>query len=188
MNSTNVRPNDGLMESFQITQVMECIAEEDKKRVVATISNPIEKVFPYLNATNKRITYNHNAEIVVLKKGRKLITIYSEMVTMAKVDDEADAIDILGWIQHLVNSTWDKRDEIVPSYEIQKLLSPLDIYGLLPKTNCKQCGENTCYAFTCALLASTRNIDQCPLLDNPEHAEAKDRLWSALVADDIAQV
>ncbi len=188
MNKTTITSNNQLMEGFRITQIMECIAEADKIRVIAMVSNPIEKVFPYLNAINKRITYNHNAEIVILKKDRKLITIYSEMITIAKVNDEDDAKNILRWIQIMINETWKRRNEIVPSYEVQQLLSPVDIYGLLPKTNCKLCGENTCYAFTCALLAGTRNVEQCGVLSEPEYADAKDRLWSALIADDIVQI
>ncbi|MBT4512789.1 MAG: Fe-S cluster protein [Chloroflexi bacterium] len=177
-----------LLNNCDITQIMECIADATKMRVIASLSDPIDEVFPYLNATVSNITYNHNAKVLVIKKQHRLITIYSEMVTMAKIDDEEDAKRILNWVREIVNSTWERRNEIVPSYETQRLLSPVDIYGLLPKTNCKQCGETTCYAFTCALLAGTRNIDQCALLDSPEHAETKDRLWSALIADDIAQV
>ncbi len=188
MNSINARFRDELMEKFQITQIMDCIADSSKIRVIASLSNPIEDVFPYLNATIKNTTYNHNAKVVVIKKQHRLITMYSEMVTMAKIDDEEDAKYTMSWIKEVVNSTWERRNEIAPSYEMQKLLSPVDIYGLLPKTNCKQCGENTCYAYTCALLAGTRNTNQCPLLDDPEHAKAKDRLWSALIADDIARV
>jgi acetyl-CoA decarbonylase/synthase complex subunit gamma len=28
-----------------------------------------------------------------------------------------------------------------------KELSPIDVYKLLPKTNCKECGEENCMAF-----------------------------------------
>ena len=176
------------LKGFEITQEMVCIAEPNKIRVVASLSNPVADVFPFLNATVKNITYNHNAGIVVIKKGYRLITIHSDFVTMAKVDNREDAEQTLEWIKELVNSTWDRRDEITPSYEKQALLSPVDVYGLLPKTNCKLCGEATCFAFTCALLAGKRNVDQCPALNEPEHAEAKDRLWSALIADDMIQV
>ncbi len=177
-----------LLDGYTITQLMDCIADADKIRVVVSLSNPIEDVFPYLNATLGSATYNYNVKVVVLKKQHRLITIYSEMVTMAKVDDEEDAESVLNWLQDLINTTWENRNQITPSYEIQKLLSPVDIYGLLPRTNCKLCGENTCYAFTCALLAGTRSIEQCPILSEPEHSEAKDRLWSALIADDMAQI
>ena len=43
-------------------------------------------------------------------------------------------------------------------------LSGLDIYKLLPKTNCRQCGFATCLAFAMALAKKTVSIDKCPFL------------------------
>jgi len=41
-------------------------------------------------------------------------------------------------------------------------LSGLDIFKLLPKTNCKKCGMPTCLAFAMALAQKKVNLDQCP--------------------------
>ncbi|MCX5697486.1 MAG: acetyl-CoA decarbonylase/synthase complex subunit gamma [Candidatus Omnitrophica bacterium] len=46
-------------------------------------------------------------------------------------------------------------------------LSGLDIYKLLPKTNCRQCGFATCLAFAMQLAKKTVSIDKCPFL-SPE--------------------
>ncbi len=43
-------------------------------------------------------------------------------------------------------------------------LSGLDIYKLLPKTNCKQCGFPTCLAFAMQLAAKKVSLDKCPLV------------------------
>ncbi len=43
-------------------------------------------------------------------------------------------------------------------------LSGLDIYKLLPKTNCRECGFATCLAFAMALAKKAVNIDKCPYL------------------------
>jgi acetyl-CoA decarbonylase/synthase complex subunit gamma len=48
-------------------------------------------------------------------------------------------------------------------------LSGLDIYKLLPKTNCRECGFPTCLAFAMALAKKTVGLDKCPYLT----AEAK---------------
>ncbi len=177
-----------LLENYEISQVLDCIADSSKIRVVASLSNQIDEVFPYLNAILNNVTYNHEAKIIILKKEHRLITVYSDMVTMAKVDDEQDVVNTLNWIRELVNDTWEKRDEITPSFQKQQLLGPVDIYGLLPKTNCKLCGESTCFAFACGLLTGTRSIEQCTVLDEPEYVNAKDYLWSALIADDVTQL
>lgn len=46
-------------------------------------------------------------------------------------------------------------------------LSGLDIYKLLPKTNCKQCGFPTCLAFAMQLAKKAVSIEKCPFI-SPE--------------------
>jgi len=41
-------------------------------------------------------------------------------------------------------------------------LKALDIFKLLPKTNCKKCGNPTCLAFAMKLAAKQTSLDQCP--------------------------
>ena len=45
-----------------------------------------------------------------------------------------------------------------------KQLSPIDVYMLLPKTNCKECGEDNCMAFATKVVNREISIDQCPPL------------------------
>ena len=54
-------------------------------------------------------------------------------------------------------------------------LSGLDIYKLLPKTNCKDCGFATCLAFAMALAQKKAALDACPHVS----AQAKETLESA---------
>jgi len=54
-------------------------------------------------------------------------------------------------------------------------LSGLDIYKLLPKTNCKDCGFATCLAFAMALAQKKVSLDKCPHVT----AEAKAALEGA---------
>jgi acetyl-CoA decarbonylase/synthase complex subunit gamma len=53
----------------------------------------------------------------------------------------------------------------------KKELSPIDIYKLLPKTNCKECGQENCMAFATKIVAREVNVDQCKPLAKPEHAK-----------------
>ena len=54
-------------------------------------------------------------------------------------------------------------------------LSGLDIYKLLPKTNCKECGFPTCLAFAMQLAKKAVSIEKCP----PVTAESKAALEQA---------
>lgn len=41
-------------------------------------------------------------------------------------------------------------------------LTGLQIQKLLPKTNCKECGSNTCLAFAMKLAAKKADLKECP--------------------------
>jgi acetyl-CoA decarbonylase/synthase complex subunit gamma len=47
-------------------------------------------------------------------------------------------------------------------------LKALDIYKLLPRRNCKECGDPTCLTFAMKLASGKGDVDRCPYLD--EHA------------------
>ncbi|MEK7847387.1 MAG: (Fe-S)-binding protein, partial [Chloroflexota bacterium] len=55
-------------------------------------------------------------------------------------------------------------------------LQPLQIYRLLPRTNCKQCGLLNCYAFAFALVSREKSVADCPPLQAPEQASAYETL------------
>jgi ArsR family metal-binding transcriptional regulator len=50
------------------------------------------------------------------------------------------------------------------------------IYKLLPHTNCKQCGEPTCYTFALKLAASQRRLDDCSHLAEAQYADKRSAL------------
>ena len=51
----------------------------------------------------------------------------------------------------------------------KKELSPIDIYKLLPKTNCKECGQENCMAFATKIVNREATIDQCKPLQKKEY-------------------
>jgi 4Fe-4S ferredoxin len=55
------------------------------------------------------------------------------------------------------------------------------IYKLLPNTNCKQCGEPTCYTFALKLAASQKKIADCPPLAEPQYAEKRAALGEIVI-------
>ena len=61
-----------------------------------------------------------------------------------------------------------------------KELSPIDIYKLLPKINCKECGLENCMAFATKIVNREINIDQCPPLLKKENEKAYNLLKEML--------
>ncbi|UCE95293.1 MAG: acetyl-CoA decarbonylase/synthase complex subunit gamma [Candidatus Bathyarchaeota archaeon] len=61
-----------------------------------------------------------------------------------------------------------------------KEISPIDVYMLLPKTNCKECGEENCMAFATKLVNRELALEQCPPLLKKENEKAYKQLWEML--------
>ena len=53
-----------------------------------------------------------------------------------------------------------------------KELSPIDIYKLLPKINCKECGEENCMAFATKIVNREIKLDSCKPLLKKENEKA----------------
>jgi len=61
-----------------------------------------------------------------------------------------------------------------------KELSPIDVYKLLPKTNCKECGQENCMAFATKIVNREVTIDSCKPLFKKEYAKAFSQLKELL--------
>ncbi|MGQ9478395.1 MAG: (Fe-S)-binding protein, partial [Candidatus Bipolaricaulia bacterium] len=91
-----------------------------------------------------------------------------------------EAEKVLERLKELINRTYERREEIEPSYKSRAKLTVIDIYKLLPKTNCKECGEPTCMAFATKLINEQTAIGQCKPLFAPERQEMRERLLGLL--------
>ncbi|MCX9025552.1 MAG: 4Fe-4S binding protein [Candidatus Methanoperedens sp.] len=61
------------------------------------------------------------------------------------------------------------------------MVTVLEIYQLLPKTNCKICGESTCMAFSVSLLGRKKKISECTPLLEVNFKKQKEKLEALLL-------
>jgi ArsR family metal-binding transcriptional regulator len=171
-----------LFHSYQITRVLPCLADPMKIRAIAEVSEEIQEVFPYINAILKGCIYNHPANTLTIRKDQKLITLHALHITLAKIEDEREGEELLSWLKDLINETYDKRDQIEPNYSMAAELKALDLFKLLPGTNCKKCGEPTCLAFAVKLAGRDVVIKECDLLFSEKYEEKRRVLTELLHA------
>jgi ArsR family metal-binding transcriptional regulator len=171
-----------LLGSYRITRILPCMADPEKIRVIAEISGEIHEAFPYLNATLKGCIYNHPANTLTIRKDQKLITLHAFHITLAKIEDEKEADEILKWIKNLINDTYENRAKIEPNYSMAAELKALDIFKLLPGTNCRECGEPTCLAFAVKLVGRDIEIRKCAPLFSEKYQEKQEVLAELLQA------
>jgi len=59
-------------------------------------------------------------------------------------------------------------------------LSPIDVYMLLPRTNCKECGEPNCMSFAAKLVNREMSLEECSPILKKEHEKAYKKLQETL--------
>lgn len=141
----------------------------------------ISEILPYLNATLRGAVYLPEAKALTWKKGGHNIAFHAYEIATSNIEDRDAAIQELDGLVKLVNHTWERREEITPDHEMHQRPTPLAIYKLLPNTNCKQCGEPTCYTFAIKLAAAQKKLADCPPLSESQYAEQNTALEAIVI-------
>jgi len=131
----------------------------------------IREVLPYLNATLRGAVYFSNAPALTWKKAGHNVAFHPYEIAVSNAVDRESAQKELDGLVALVNRTWERRAEITPSHETRRRPTLMEVYKLLPQTNCKQCGQPTCYTFALKLVASQKKLDDCPPLFELQRAD-----------------
>lgn len=160
-----------LVNAIKLTRTYPCLAELGKIVVVGEPDAPIDGVLPLLNAILPTVvSYNLMAGIMTLRRQPGLLTLYPQRVTLTQVGDVEEALELLAAVRDLVNQIWAQREQIQPRQEGRRIPRPLDVYELLPRSNCRACGEPTCMAFAFGLLQGRHRPEACPPLRDPDAA------------------
>jgi DNA-binding CsgD family transcriptional regulator/ArsR family metal-binding transcriptional regulator len=124
-------------------------------------------LFPFINSRVESALYYENPErIQIIEKGIQC-TLYSHEIIAAAFKDRDHALEFSEHLLIFLNDIYTKRDSIQPNYHTSTPLSVLDVYRILPKTNCGECGWPGCLAFAGALSRGKSTTDQCPDFPQP---------------------
>lgn len=164
------------LKEVEITYVSPCLADPEKIRLKATLSDDVTEMMPYLNAVIKNAIYNDAVKYITLFKDFRLITLYPREMTMIKAINTTDAWQVIDWLQDLLNRVYAQREEIEPNYQLKKRPHPLQLYTWLPRTNCRKCGWPTCLAFAVHLFSGQEDLNNCLPLWGEDYQEYKEVL------------
>ena len=158
-----------------------CSPGEERFAARALLTLDISEALPYLNATLRGARYTHAARALTWTKAGHYVAFHPFEIAVSNVEDRAAARHEIESLIALVNRTWEGRSEIAPDYELHQRPTPIALFRLLPQTNCKQCGEPTCYTFALKLAAAQRKPADCPPLFELAYAEQRAALEDLLV-------
>jgi len=167
------------LEAISLTEILVCLAEPGKIRVVGKPSRSLAEVLPYLAGLPDVIGFNPESHTLTFRRPRGFLTLYDDQVFITQVRDAGEGLELLDALKDAINATWTHRDKLVRVTQQRRILRPLDVYALLPQTNCKECGEATCMAFAFALIEERRQLGECPLLARDGEYTAQRRALEA---------
>jgi len=162
------------------TMLPECNTFAETINAIASLSEDIGEVLPYLATVIKLCSYDDTTKILTFKRDGKGIAMYPRQIAVTKLRDREEAKRVLDELKALINSTYENRHNIKPCYKKGGELKYLDVFKLLPGTNCKECGEPTCLAFATKLVQQETDIAQCSPLLSGQFEEKRERLLDML--------
>jgi ArsR family metal-binding transcriptional regulator len=171
-----------LIESYNLEiEVSTHTVQEFEYEVVAHLPVDIGEALPYLNATVRSGAYFPDAPAFSWRKDDHKIGFWSDRIAVDHLKSREQAEEIIEELVKLVNDVWERRDKIEPDTSTRENLQPLELYKLLPKTNCKVCGESSCFNFALKLAAGQVELKQCePLHEEADYGEQRGLLESLL--------
>ncbi len=156
--------NSLFLESIALTRTLPCLAYPGRIIVIGRPSRPLDEVLPYLATLPGVIAYNPQTHTLTFRRQPGFLTLYSDRIYITQVGNVEEGLALLMALADAINATWEHRAELVAITNARRAPRPLDIWTLLPQTNCGQCGEQTCMAFACNLLLNQRELVECRLL------------------------
>ena len=152
------------LNTIVLTRTLPCLAEPGKIIVIGKPNRLLGEVLPYLATLPGIIAYNPEARTLTFRRPVGFMTLYADRVYITQLKSADEGLELLTALKDAINATWDHRAELVAVTVARRVPRPLDVWTLLPQTNCKQCGEATCMAFAVGLLQHQRRVIECPPL------------------------
>lgn len=163
------------VEITEIRQLLPCIADSSKFRVIANIAPPIGGALKVLEPIFPRGRYSDRINALIMQKGEVITTVYGNgKVTMTMIKSEGEAREALENLRSAINEAIAKGISPVPREKIR--VEPMEIYKYLPQTNCGKCGEQGCYTFAIKLMGNEVTLDSCTPLKEPEYITNQEQL------------
>lgn len=179
-----------LLHDYKVTKVGRSFCNPEWIAVKAELSDDISEVLPYLNAIVKNAVYTPEARNLNFKMDEGVISLMPREIIVGQVTCEEDGVKVLDYVKRLINDTWEKRAGITPVHERKGEIKAKDILDFLPRTNCRDCGLPTCFAFAVALVKGQKRLQDCSPLGKPEFAQDKEalaRLLQTGITEEVAR-
>jgi ArsR family metal-binding transcriptional regulator len=147
----------------------------------AHFDEDMSAVFPYLNAEWKSAIYSPTAKQITWRVGDRAVALKPKEITISNLPDRDTATIEMEKVIAEINRIWMDRENRTPLDVSRKRLVAMEIYGFLPQTNCRACGEASCFVFAGKLATGQADVKDCtPLFEEDPYAEKRQALLDML--------
>jgi ArsR family metal-binding transcriptional regulator len=141
----------------------------------------IGELLPYLNAALPDARLFPGAKALIWQDAGRKYAFRSWEISAAPVKDNEEARTAIVKAARIVNDVWRRREELVPDFTPRKPPPGLlELYRLLPGSNCGECGRSTCMAFARALKQAAAIVAECPPLWSAAQEKRRQKLQEML--------
>ncbi len=133
-------------------------------------------LMPYMNAVVKNGYYDPQLPTLVWKEGAHKFFLRKHEFGINNLHDRAHAERKVAKFVEQMNDVWERREAIEPDFTSRKPPTVMEVFKLLPRTNCKECGVPSCMAFAANLAKGEASLDECPLLKSREYEQNLEKL------------
>lgn len=147
--------------TFRLVNI-ECMPQSENYNVIMDLHESIEELLPYCAAAIPGATYVHGTGVVNVMDQGHIVGIYADRITITDVSGIEEA---LAWCERYyqkIQEIHHNRDRMTPVLRTPPMMTVLDIYHALPKTNCGRCGVPTCMAFAAKVFRRESSLEDCP--------------------------
>ena len=173
-------PED-MVKKIEIIEVMPCAVEADGIRFLAQADRTINEILPVLFLVFPNATYSEKIGFLSYKTQERIVSIFPNgKISMTHVKNKEIAIMLIEELRKTLNraniylKTHGSPEKTLADQK--RALSAKKLYDILPKTNCKECGEQGCFAFATKLLLAEKRPEDCNLLTTGQKAETRLKL------------
>jgi len=127
----------------------------------------VSELAPYINAVAQKAVYYEKLPFIRFLLDGIDCALYQNGGSAAAFSDRNQALEFLERLIAFLNDIYLRKGSIEPNHKKYRHVPVLDIFRLLPRTNCRECGFATCMAFAAALSKRATLPHRCPGFSRP---------------------
>ena len=126
------------------------------------LNSDVSPLFPYIHRIIESSLYFEKPLYIQFDLEGYHCALYPDNLSAGMFENREQAIEFFEKLSSFLNDIAEKKDSIAPNHNFHKPRPVFDIFKMLPKTNCKECGFPTCMAFAAAVSKNETDLHKCP--------------------------